>query len=266
MSNRRPQLARVLPPMFAALLAASAAAPSRANLLFAGSDEVAGKCVNAASIGASPRTGSPYLGTEEPLVVVNLFVDFQCPVCRRSADPVKQLVADFPGKVKVVFRNNALEMHPRARTAALAASAARRQGRFWDYHDRLFADGSSLDDSSLFHYAAQLGLDLKRFREDMDDPKEAKRVAEESNWARELDAEGTPSFFVNGIRQVGWASYVGMRHSVAEEIEVVEKRIASGVPRARAVEERVRETAAKNAADGAPKIDTDLWASILLSD
>src|SRR2546426_7225361 len=119
-------------------------------------DDWAGKGADLAVIAHSPTDGSPYLGPKEALVVVNIFADFQCPVCKRSADPIKQLVLDYPDKVKVVFRNNPLRIHPRAEAAALAALAAAKQSKFWQYHDRLFDTQHALDDASL----RQIALDL----------------------------------------------------------------------------------------------------------
>src|SRR5262245_13482105 len=86
-------------------------------------DEGAGKGVDMMLISHSPKDGSPYLGPKDAVVVVNVFSDFQCPVCKRAADPVKQLVVDFLDRVKVVFRDNALEMHGRSKPLALAAMA-----------------------------------------------------------------------------------------------------------------------------------------------
>ena len=88
------------------------------------SDEGAGKGADLAKIGHSPKKGPAWLGAKKPLVVMTIFSDFQCPVCRRSADPIKQLVMDFPNDVKVVFRNNALAMHGRSQPSAVPPAAA----------------------------------------------------------------------------------------------------------------------------------------------
>jgi protein-disulfide isomerase len=231
------------------------------------SDAGAGKGAVLAKIATSPKEGSPYLGPKEALVVVNVFSDFQCPVCRRSADPIKQLVLDFPGKVKVVFRNNALEMHGRSRPAALAAMAAGKQGRFWEYHDRLFANAGALDDASLRQTAQELGLDLAQWEKDLADPRNSDRLKEEAGWAAKLGARGTPGFFVNGIRNVGWGSYQGLKSSVTREIAASERLEASGIPRARIPAERIRAMADKNPkAESDGPINADLWVKALTSD
>jgi protein-disulfide isomerase len=229
-------------------------------------DEGAGKGVDVTKLGSSPKDmNSPYLGPKDAAVVVNVFSDFQCPVCKRSADPIKQLAADFPGKVKVFFRNNALEMHGRSKPAALAAFAAKKQGKFWQYHDKLFATGA-LDDSSLEAAAKELGLNMEQWKKDVADPKSAERLAEESKWAESLGATGTPGFFVNGVRQVGWGSYMALKSMVGQEVQKAEEQ--KGAPAKTVLAERIKATAAKNPKGDSEKepINPEKWAQLLSHD
>ena len=245
--------------------APSAPKPSSGSL-DSQTDEGAGKGVDVAKIGVSPKDmGSPYLGPKDAAVVVNVFSDFQCPVCKRSADPIKQLAADFPGKVKVYFRNNALEMHGRSKPAALAAFAAKKQGKFWQYHDKLFATGA-LDDSSLEAAAKELGLNMEQWKKDVADPKSAERLAEESKWAEQLGATGTPGFFVNGVRQVGWGSYMALKSMVAQEVQKAEEQ--KGAPIKTVLMERIKATAVKNPKGDSEKepINPEKWAQLLSHD
>ncbi len=231
------------------------------------SDQIAGKGADLDKIGHSPRDGSPYLGPRAAPVVVNVFSDFQCPVCTRAADPVKQLVLDFPDKVKVVFRQNALPMHPRALPAAVAALAAGKQGKFWQYHDRLFANPRALDDASLRRIASDLGLDLAQWDKDVADPRVALKVREESAAAIQVGALGTPGILVNGIRQAGWSSYWGLRQIVQREIAATEALVASGTALPEAVAQRIRTMAGKNPPEkGAPPVNADEWVKVLLAD
>ena len=244
--------------------APSVAKPSSGSL-DSQTDEGAGKGVDIAKIGVSPKDmGSPYLGAKDAAVVVNVFSDFQCPVCKRSADPIKQLAADFPGKVKVYFRNNALEMHGRSKPAALAAFAAKKQGKFWQYHDKLFATGA-LDDASLESAAKELGLNMEQWKKDIVDPKNAERVAEEAKWAEQMGATGTPGFFVNGTRQVGWGSYMALKSMVQREVEKADEQ--KGAPAKTVLAERIKATASKNPkGEGEGAIDADKWAQLLAHD
>ena len=241
-------------------------APSAPSSLDAQSDEGAGKAADVAKIGTSPKSGNAFLGAKDPLVIVNVFSDFQCPVCKRSADPIKQLALDFPGKVKIVFRNNALEMHGRSKPAALAALAAKNQGKFWQYHDKLFFSGG-LDDSSLRKYAEELKLDLAQWDKDIADPKSVARLKDESGWAEKMGAQGTPAFFVNGVRQVGWGSYLALKSMVDREVQAGEQLVSSGTPKAQVVAARVKATADKNTKnEGESAIDSAAWAKMLTAE
>ena len=257
------------PPPPRAAAAASAAAPKAAPAAAPSgpdtqSDEFAGKGADISKIGHSPADASPYLGAKEGLVLVNIFSDFQCPVCRRSADPMKQLVLDFPGAVKVVFRNNALVSHGRSKAAALAALAAGKQGKFWEYHDRLFANPAGLDDASLKRTATDLGLDIAQWEKDIADPKNAEQVARESAEAVKLGTPGTPAIFVNGLRVAGWGSYRGVRGMVEREISQGEKLAAEGMPLAQIPAARIKATATQNPpTPNEGPIDPELWVRIL---
>lgn len=247
--------------------AAAAAEPAKPSVLDSQSDEGAGKGVDVTKIGVSPKgMESPFVGTKDAIVVVNVFSDFQCPVCKRSADPIKQLAADFPGKVKVYFRNNALEMHGRSKPSALAAWAAKKQGKFWQYHDKLFETGQ-LDDASLERVATDLGLNMEQWKKDIADPKNAERLTVESKWAESMGATGTPAFFVNGARQVGWGSYLALKSMVAREVEKGDELLAQGTAKGDVVKKRIAALADKNQKnDGETKIDASVWAKALTSD
>ena len=207
----------------------------------------------------------PFLGTNDPLVLVTVFSDFQCPVCRRSADPIKQLVMDFPGKVKVVFRHNALEMHGRSQPAAIAAIAAQRQGKFWQMHDKLF-ETRRLDDGALLEHARGIGLDVTKFQQDLADQGIVAQVKTESKMSESLGASGTPAFFVNGSRQVGWGSYMALKSMVSREIAKAEELMTAGTKRKDVVGKRIEAMANDNSKDeGETFLDGKKWAKLLTS-
>lgn len=265
-TSARPPIAperQAAPPPAAAAPASTAPAPLNMSM-DTQSDEGAGKGVDVMEMGVSPKgMSSAYLGPKEAAVVVNVFSDFQCPVCKRSADPIKQLVADFPGKVKVYFRNNASAMHGRSKPAALAAWAAKQQGKFWQYHDKLFATGQ-LGDASLESQAKELGLDMEQWKKDIADPKAAERIVQETKWAEKLGATGTPGIFVNGRRLIGWNSYRALRAMVAREIDDAER--LKGAPVGTIPAQRIKVTAAANNKNEAGAVNGDEWAEILTSD
>jgi protein-disulfide isomerase len=266
------EAAAALPPSAPAAPVVAQAAPEAAappaaakpQSLDSQSDEGAGKGADLAAIAKSPKDKVPYLGVDDDArVLVTVFSDFQCPVCRRSADPIKQLVLDFPGKVKVVFRHNALEMHGRSQPAAVAALAAQRQGKFWQFHDKLFETGR-LDDAGLLDHARAIGLDVAKFQSDLADGQLVEWVRNESKMAESLGASGTPAFFVNGQRQVGWGSYMALKSMVAREIAAGDALVQAGAKPGSVVRKRIQDQANSNGKnEGETVIDGKKWADLL---
>jgi protein-disulfide isomerase len=101
--------------------------------------------------------------------------------------------------VKLVHKHLPLSIHPDARNAALAAEAARQQGRFWEMHELLFHNVGSLDRAGLSEHARKLGLDLNRFEAGMDGEETAERIDRDLEDARGLKIARTPTILVNGI-------------------------------------------------------------------
>jgi protein-disulfide isomerase len=198
---------------------------------------------------------SPAFGPADAAVYVVVFTDFQCPVCRRAVEPLKHLARDLPADVRIVLKNNALVLHPRAAASAAAAMAAFRQGKFWAYHDRLFTT-QQLDDPSLVAHAQALGLDVERFKRDMADEKIAAQISYESALAKTLGLGGTPALVIDGKTQVGWGSYMGTAGDVHDALERARKLAAGGVPAARLALEATRQIGPEG-----PTIATALFAN-----
>ncbi|MBM4371087.1 MAG: thioredoxin domain-containing protein [Deltaproteobacteria bacterium] len=184
----------------------------------------------------------PALGPEDAPVLVFILSDFQCPVCRRAAEGLAPLLTRFP-EVRWIFWNNPLDMHRRARPAARAAMAAFRQGKFWEYHDAIFAASQDLEDADLERRAADLALDLERFRRDLADPALDVLFDGGMQVAALLAARGTPAFVINGRVQVGWGSAAGIQSMVEDEIEAARGLLAQGRTVAQVREERARTNA-----------------------
>ena len=196
--------------------------------------------------GADPQL-PPALGPYPAKVVVIVYSDFQCPVCARVTDATHQIPEEWPGEVRVEFRQHPLAMHANAANAAVASLAAHRQGKFWEMHDVLFAHQAALDPESLATYAGEIGLDLPRFRHDFGDPDLRSRVTQEGALADQLGATGTPAFLINGRLQVGWGSWNGFRSQVQQELAVVNELLAKGT-KLTAVHELRARALAKDAA------------------
>jgi protein-disulfide isomerase len=162
---------------------------------------------------------SPAMGPANAPVKVFLFSDFQCPVCGRVVEPLKEIARQYPQQVQIIFKHSPLGTHQQASAAAAAAIAAFRQGTFWEYHDKLFQNQQFLSEPDLVAYAQELGLDPDRFRRDMGDPAVAAQVVYERQQAEALGAQGTPGFFVNGQRIDGWGSYMGLESMIDRALQ-----------------------------------------------
>jgi protein-disulfide isomerase len=163
-------------------------------------------------------------------------------------------------------RNNALPSHVRAKPAAIAAVAAAKQGKYWDYYDKLWAKIGARSDLDLERMAMAAGLDVPRWKADLADPGSAARVQAESDAAVRLGASGTPALFVNGVRQVGWGSYRDLHDKVAREIAATDPLIQGGTPARSVAEARIRQSADRNQKrDGEAAPDLDDWVKVLLA-
>jgi protein-disulfide isomerase len=130
--------------------------------------------------------------------------DFECPYSREAVKTVQALQREFGGDLRFGFRHFPLaEKHPHAIQAAEAAEAAAAQGAFWSMYDLLFAHQRELEFSNLMHYAGQLGLDTSTFGETLHAHTYFERVRADVGTGRRHGVTGTPTFFVNGVRQDG---------------------------------------------------------------
>lgn len=142
---------------------------------------------------------SPFRGPEDAEIVVFEFSDFQCPFCARGADTVKQLEKEYPGKVKLVFKNLPLGFHPQAKPAAKAALAANDQGKFFEMKTALFKNQQKLGEKLYPKLAEEIGLDVDKFKADYASGKYDELIDADTKLARELGISGTPGFVVNGV-------------------------------------------------------------------
>ncbi len=135
-----------------------------------------------------------------PVTLVE-YGDYECPHCGRAYPIVKHVQQRLDNRLRFVFRNFPLaESHPHAEHAAEAAEAAAAQGHFWEMHDALFENQRALGDEHLVRYAAAHGLDRERFTGDMSEHTYAPRVREDFMSGVRSGVNGTPTFFINGVR------------------------------------------------------------------
>jgi protein-disulfide isomerase len=149
------------------------------------------------------RTDDPSRGEASAKITVVEFSEFQCPFCSRAIPTVSELEKKHGKDVRVVWKHMPLSFHANAMPAALAAEAAREQGKFWEMHDKLFAGQASLSDAAYEKYARELGLDMARFQATRAAPATRKRVEDDMAAAAAAGVTGTPTFVVNGEPVVG---------------------------------------------------------------
>ena len=144
--------------------------------------------------------GAPSRGSQMAPVTIVEFSDFECPYCGRAEPIVQQLLRDFEGRVRLIFKNFPLSAHPNAMPAARAAVAAGNQDRFWEMHDLLYEHQQQLETEHLEHYAEQIGLDMDRYHADIEASETQDRIEADREQGHHLGVEGTPTFFINGRR------------------------------------------------------------------
>ncbi|MBK6683838.1 MAG: thioredoxin domain-containing protein [Deltaproteobacteria bacterium] len=144
--------------------------------------------------------GRPMKGNKDAKVTIVEFSDFQCPYCSRATPAVEALLKAYPNDVKVYFLHYPLSFHEKAMPAAIATECANRQNKFWELHDKIFADQGNLSDEQTAKFAAELGLDVPKWTECLKDPAVKAMVSADMQQGEEAGVQGTPSFFINGVQ------------------------------------------------------------------
>ena len=144
------------------------------------------------------------LGPNDAPITIVEFSDYECPFCRRwHAEVYKPLLAAYPGKIRLVYRNLPLtSIHPDAMGAAEAAMCAGEQDVYWKYHDKLFSS-ETLGNNVYLQYAQELGLNMTTFHSCLTDHKYQNTIQADSDFAVKLGIRSTPTFFINGLAIVG---------------------------------------------------------------
>lgn len=159
----------------------------------------------------------PAFGPADAKVTVVEFSDFECPYCAMAAETMMALKEKYGDKVRFVFRQFPLSFHKQAQLAAEASLAAHAQGKFWAFHDKVFENQKELDRESLEKHAKAVGLDMAKFKKDLDDHTYEKAVKDDLKLGEAVGVSGTPSFFV-GDKRVGEPSVEGISKVIDEQL------------------------------------------------
>ena len=165
--------------------------------------------------------GSPVRGPANAPVTIVLFTDFECPYCSKVVPLLEQVLEKNPQTVKLVFKNMPLQFHKMALPAHRAAFAAREQGKFWEFHDRLFAE-KKLSIDGIKKIATELKLDIPRFEKDMGSSKIQTFINKDLIDAQKAGVTGTPTIFING-RVPKQRSVAGFQAIINDELRKLAK-------------------------------------------
>ena len=161
------------------------------------------------------KGNGPSFGPADAKVTVVEFSDFQCPYCSRAASAVDEIKKKYGDRVHFVFRQFPLPMHENARGAAEAALAANAQGKFWEFHDKMFQNQSKLTRESLEGFAKEAGLNVTEFKKALDGKTYAADVDADVKLGESVAVNGTPTMFINGARVQNPTSF----DAIAQQID-----------------------------------------------
>jgi protein-disulfide isomerase len=156
-------------------------------------------------------------GNEQAPVTIVEFSDYECPFCKRAEETVKKVLAAYGDKIRFVYRHYPLEFHATARPAAEASACAGAQGKFWEYHDKLFAS-SDLTDAKLKALAGEVGVDQAKFDECFAKKQFKGDIDKDMADASSVGVTGTPAFFINGRMLSGAQPFEKFKEVIDEEL------------------------------------------------
>lgn len=183
-----------------------------------------------------PVDGSPARGKATAPVTMVVFSDFQCPFCIRASGTIETLAKEYGDKLRIIYKSNPLAFHTRAEAAAHLALEARAQkgdAAFWKAHEMLYAANGKLEDADLQAIAAALGLDVKKAMDAVLNRKHLGLIEKDQGLGEDIEANGTPQFFINGRRIVGAQQAEKFREIIDDEIKHADGMLKKGTAAAK---------------------------------
>jgi len=186
----------------------------------------------------------PIRGPKDALVTMIIFSDFQCPFCKRVEDTLKQVAAAYPQDVRFVWKDNPLPFHPRAKPSATLARFAYKKGGdkgFWDMHDAIFDSNPKLEDDDLKGLAEKAGIKWDDVKAAIDSNKFGEKIDGSVELANDVQARGTPHFFINGVRLSGAQPLEAFKKAIDEQLVKAKGLVAKGTPKAKVYDELMKD-------------------------
>jgi protein-disulfide isomerase len=224
-------------------------------------DEEEGEKEDTKTVFKVPVAGSAstWASADKALVTIVEFSDFQCPYCKRVEDSLKKIHENYGDKVRLVWKNEPLPFHPRAIPAAqlaLEARAEKGDKGFWEAHAKLFDLQPKLEDADLEGAAKDLGLNVDKVKDAIKTQKYKKEIDADADLGDDLQASGTPHFFINGRRLVGAQPYEKFQKIIDEEITKAKDLLSKGTPQKDLYETMIKD------GKGAPEAEKKQMPSI----
>ena len=160
----------------------------------------------------------PFLGTDGAPIEIIQFAEFQCPYCGKVGPTIDRLLEEYPGKLKIVYRDFPLGFHDRAIPAAVAANCAGEQGKYWEMHGVLMDNQTKLSDTDLAGFAQGVGVDMDKWTTCLKDPAQEAEVKKDMEDASAVGVTGTPAFFINGVLLSGAVPYDQFKSIIDKEL------------------------------------------------
>lgn len=176
-----------------------------------------------------PVGDSPTQGPADAPITLVTFGDFECPFCARGFQTVEEVKKAYAGRIRLVYKHLPLSFHSHAFLAARASMAAHAQGKFWAFHDALYARGGRFGEDDLYAIARKVRLNMKKFRQAMESTELDSLVAKDQALAASMGVSGTPAYFINGRPLEGAMPELHFRLLIEEELDRVAKLKAEGV-------------------------------------
>ena len=166
-----------------------------------------------------PVDGAPVKGQADARITLVEFSDFECPYCSAAEKQVDIVMAAYPKDLKLVYKQFPLSMHPHAELAAEASLAAREQGKFWEMYEVLFKNFRTLSRNSIMAMAKDIGLDMDKFKADLDSGKYKAVVDKDLADGEAAGVYGTPAFYINGKQYNGEVTLAALKPILAAELK-----------------------------------------------
>jgi len=157
-------------------------------------------------------------GPANAKVTIVAFSDYQCPFCQKGEESMAEVLKAYPTQVRMFFRDYPLPIHPDAPKASEAAHCAQDQGKYWEMHDKLFANQKALKIADLKNYAKDLKLDSGKFDKCLDSGDKASIVHDSLEAGKKLGVSGTPAFYINGILVTGAQPFEKFKQIIDEQL------------------------------------------------